>query len=200
MLEDHLNNLGGVVEWGTSLAEIHDDDDHVEALVTRDGSRERVSARWLVGCDGGRSRVRDQVGLRLTRRDAGATFILADVTSTLPITPNEGYAYLDPDGLLLVAPMPEPDRWRIIAHVPTPVKESQLTVDALFLDELIRQRSGLEFGSHDVRWTSQFNLSHGLANHFRKGRVFLAGDAAHIHNPVGGQGLNAGVQDAHDLL
>ena len=200
VLEDHLNSLGGVVEWGTSLDEVRDGEDHVEALVTRNGETERVSARWLVGCDGGRSRVRDQVGLRLTRRDAGATFILADVKSTVSITQNEGYAYLDPQGLLLVVPMPEPERWRIIAHVPTPAKESQLTVDAAFLDELIRQRSGMEFGSHDVKWTSQFNLSHGLANHFRSGRVFLAGDAAHIHSPVGGQGLNTGVQDAHNLL
>ena len=200
VLEKHLNSLGGVVEWGTSLKEIHDGDDQVQALVTRDGGNESVSARWLLVCDGGRSRVRDQVGLRLTRRDAGATFILADVKSTLPLTQNEGYVYLNPDGLLLIVPMPEPDRWRIIAHVPTPAKESKVTVDAAFLDGLIRQRSGLEVGSHDVKWTSQFNLSHGLANHFRAGRVFLAGDAAHIHSPVGGQGLNTGVQDAHNLL
>jgi len=201
VLEDHLNSLGGAVEWGTSLDEVLDGADQVEALVTRGGGEtERVSARWLIGCDGGRSRVRDQVGLRLTRRDAGATFVLADVKSSVPIAQNEGYAYLDPQGLLLVVPMPEPERWRIIAHVPTPDEGSPLTVDAAFLDELIRQRSGMEFGSRDVKWTSQFNLSHGLANHFRSGRVFLAGDAAHIHSPVGGQGLNTGVQDAHNLL
>jgi NADPH-dependent dioxygenase len=200
VLENHLNSLGGVVEWGASLEEIHDGNDHVEALVSRGGGPERVSARWLVGCDGGRSRVRDQAGLRLTRRDAGATFILADVKSTVPITQNEGYVYLDSRGLLLLVPMPEPERWRIIAHVPTLVEKSQPTVDAAFLDDLIRQRSGMEFRSHDVKWTSRFNLSHGLANHFRAGRVFLAGDAAHIHSPVGGQGLNTGVQDAHNLL
>lgn len=200
ILEDHLNRLGGAVEWETSLDEVRDGEDRVEALVMRDGATELVSARWVVGCDGGRSRVRDQVGLRLTRRAAGATFILADVKSALPIAQNEGYAYLDPQGLLVVVPMPEPERWRIIAHVPTPPKESPLAVDASFLDELIRQRSGMDFGSRDVQWTSQFNLSHGLANHFRSGRVFLAGDAAHIHSPVGGQGLNAGVQDAHNLV
>ena len=170
VLEGRLKSLGGVVEWETSLEEVHERDDHVEALVERDGGTERVTARWLVGCDGGRSRVRDQVGLRLKRRDAGATFVLADVKSTLPITQDEGYVYLAPQGLLLVVPMPEPDRWRIIAHVPTPAKKSQLTVDAAFLDDLMRQRSGLEFGSHDVKWTSQFDLGHGLANHYRKGR------------------------------
>lgn len=200
VLEGRLKSLGGVVEWETSLEEVQERDDHVEALVERDGGTERVTARWLVGCDGGRSRVRDQVGLRLKRRDAGATFVLADVKSPLPIAQDEGCVYLAPQGLLLVVPMPEPDRWRIIAHVPTPAKKSQLTVDAAFLDDLIRQRSGLEFGSHDLKWTSQFDLGHGLANHYRKGRVFLAGDAAHIHSPVGGQGLNTGVQDAHNLL
>ena len=96
VLEAHLNRLGGVVEWETTLDELRDREDHVEALVTRDGETERVSTRWLIGCDGGRSRVRDQVGLRLARRDAGATFILADVKSTVPIIQNEGYAYLDP--------------------------------------------------------------------------------------------------------
>ncbi len=200
VLEDHLHSLGGAVEWSTSLDELHERDGHVEALVEHDGGVERMTAHWLVGCDGGRSRVRDQVGLRLKRRDAGATFVLADVKSSLTIPQNEGYAYLDPHGLLLVVPMPEPDRWRIIAHVPAQENEPPITVDADFLDELIRQRSGLEFDSHEVTWTSQFNLSHGLATHYRKDRVLLAGDAAHIHSPVGGQGLNAGVQDAHNLL
>ena len=200
ILEEHLKNLGGAVEWGTSLDEVHNRGDHVEALVENDGGTEAVTARWLVGCDGGRSRVRDQIGLRLKRRDAGATFVLADVKSTLSMVEDEGYVYLAPQGLLLIVPMPEPGRWRIIAHVPTPPTDSQLTVDTAFLDDMIRQRSGLEFGSHDIVWTSQFNLSHGLAEHYRRGRVFLAGDAAHIHSPVGGQGLNTGVQDAHNLL
>ena len=200
ILEEHLKNLGGAVEWGTSLDEVHNRGDHVEALVENDGGTEAVTARWLVGCDGGRSRVRDQVGLRLKRRDAGATFVLADVKSTLSMVEDEGYVYLAPQGLLLIVPMPEPGRWRIIAHVPTPPTDSHLTVDTAFLNDMIRQRSGLEFGSHDIVWTSQFNLSHGLADHYRRGRVFLAGDAAHIHSPVGGQGLNTGVQDAHNLL
>ena len=68
------------------------------------------------------------------------------------------------------------------------------------MDDLIRRRPGVEFGRHDVTWTSQFNLSHGLVDHYRKGSVFLAGDAAHVHSPVVGQGLNAGGQDAHNLI
>ncbi|WP_207345942.1 FAD-dependent monooxygenase [Arthrobacter sp. E3] len=200
VLEDHLSYLGGAVEWGTSLDQLRETDRGIEALMQGEGDSEKITSRWLVGCDGGRSRVRDQVGLRLQRRDAGATFVLADVKSALPIPQDEGRVHLDPDGLLLVVPMPEVDRWRIIAHVPTQAKGTRLRIDAGFLDDLIRQRTGLEFGSHDVTWTSQFNLSHGLVDHYRKGSVFLAGDAAHVHSPVGGQGLNAGVQDAHNLI
>lgn len=69
-----------------------------------------------------------------------------------------------------------------------------------FLDRLIRGRAGIEFGGHDITWVSCFNLSHGLADRYRWGRVFLAGDAAHVHSPVGGQGLNTGIQEVHNLL
>lgn len=201
ILEAHLNRLGAEVEWQVSLDEIRDQGDHVEAKLKRaDGGDDVVRSRWLIGCDGGRSRVREQIGLQLNRSDARATFVLADVKTTAQLTEDEGHVFLDPEGLLLIVPMPEPRRWRIIAHVPAPPHDSPITIDAAFLDGLIRRRSGLEFGSHDVVWESQFNLSHGLVDHYRRGRVFLAGDAAHVHSPVGGQGLNTGVQDAHNLL
>lgn len=200
ILEEHLGRLGGRVEWQVSLDELHDREDHVEArLVRADGSVEVVRSRWLLGCDGGRSRTREQAGLRLARRDAAATFVLADVKTTAALREDEGYVYLHPDGLLLIVPMPEPHRWRIIAHVARPLPEASI-VDALFLEDLIRRRSGLEFGCHDVTWQSSFDLSHGVVDRYRQGRVFVAGDAAHVHSPVGGQGLNTGVQDTHNLL
>lgn len=200
ILETRLDELGGRVRWRTSLERIHERGDHVEATLTdADGRSSTVRSRWLVGCDGGRSRVRDEVGLRLERTDAGATFVLADVKTTASLTEDEGHVFLGPDGLLLIVPMPGPRLWRIIAHVPQASGDA-VTIDAAFLDELIRRRSGIEFGSHEVAWQSQFQLSHGLVDHYRRGRIFLAGDAAHVHSPVGGQGLNTGVQDAHNLL
>lgn len=201
ILEEHLNRLGGEVEWQVSLDELHEEGDHVEARLKRaDDGEDVVRPRWVVGCDGGRSRVREQVGLHLDRADAKATFVLADVKTTADVIEDEGHVFLGPEGLLLIVPMPEPRRWRIIAHVPTPPSDTPITIDAAFLDALIRRRSGINFGSHDVAWQSQFNLRHGIADHYRRGRVFLAGDAAHVHSPVGGQGLNTGVQDAHNLL
>lgn len=201
ILESHLDHLGGEVEWRTTFDKLIDHGDHVEVLLQRpDGGHETVRARWLIGCDGGRSRVREQAGLRLDRSAAGATFVLADVRTTAGLTEDEGHVFLAPEGLLLIVPMPEPARWRIIAHVPTPPADEALRVDAAFLDDLISRRAGIEFGSHDVTWASQFNLSHGVADRYRRGRVFIAGDAAHVHSPVGGQGLNTGVQDVHNLL
>ncbi|PLW72326.1 hypothetical protein C0036_13205, partial [Streptomyces sp. DJ] len=165
-----------------------------------DGAAETVVPRRLVGCDGGRSRVRESAGLRLDRSASGATFVLADVGTTAPLPEDEGHVFLGPEGLLLIVPVPEPGRWRIIAHLPGASPDRPVTVDEPFLDELVRRRAGIDFGSHDVVWTSQFDLAHGLADRYRAGPVLLAGDAAHVHSPVGGQGLNTGVQDAHDLL
>jgi 6-methylpretetramide 4-monooxygenase / 4-hydroxy-6-methylpretetramide 12a-monooxygenase len=201
ILERHLDGLGTRVEWGTALDTVHDHGDHVEAALVRDdGVVDGVRARWLIGCDGGRSRVREQVGLRLDRKEAGATFILADVRTTAELVEDEGHVFLGAEGLLLIVPMPEPTRWRIIAHAPGVPADSPAPIDAAYLDDLVRRRAGIEFGSHDVAWGSRFNLTHGVVDGYRRGRVFLAGDAAHVHSPVGGQGLNTGVQDAHNLV
>ncbi|EST18462.1 FAD-dependent monooxygenase [Streptomyces roseochromogenus] len=201
VLESHLNQRGGRIEWGVELDEIHSNGNHVTVTLQHGTWRREVTrARWLIGCDGGRSRVRAAAGLRLERSDAGANFVLADVKTTADLVEDEGHVFLAPEGMLLIVPMPEPRRWRIIAHAPQAGQDTSLPVGKAFLDDLIRRRSGITFGSHDVTWTSQFQLSHGLADHYRRGRVFLAGDAAHIHSPVGGQGLNTGVQDAHNLL
>ena len=99
-----------------------------------------------------------------------------------------------------MVPVPDPGRWRIIAHVPAAANADAPAIDAAYLDRLIMERMGLEFEVHDVGWTSRFTLTHGVADGYRRGRVFLAGDAAHVHSPVGGQGLNTGVQDAHNLI
>lgn len=200
VLEDHLARLGGEVEWFCAVRDLTDHDDHVEATLTNELGSETLRARWVVGCDGGRSTVRDEVGIDLRRTGERTTFLLADLKSTSSLVQGEGYLYLAHEGLLIIVPMPEPGRWRVIAQVPSDSDGTRPTVDAARLDDLIRERAGIEFGGHDVTWNSQFDLSHGVADRFRSGRVLLAGDAAHIHSPVGGQGLNTGVQDAHNVL
>lgn len=199
VLEQALAEAGVAVEWGTTFAGLEQDGDCVVAHVQADAASD-VHARWLVGADGGRSTVRDSIGGRMERDDAAATFLLADVFTTCDLPQDEGHFYLHPEGLLVIVPMPEPDLWRIIAHVPGADASDQTPIDASFLDELILRRTSVQFGAHDVGWTSRFALSHGVADVTHRGRVFLVGDAAHVHSPVGGQGLNTGVQDAHGLM
>ncbi|GAA1221569.1 FAD-dependent monooxygenase [Rhodoglobus aureus] len=200
VLENRLSSLGGRVEWSTDLHQLEDRGNFVEATLVGDEQAEVVRAGWVIGCDGGRSTVREQAGIALKRTGAGATFLLADVKTTSDLIEDEGHMFLAPEGLLILVPMPEPRQWRMIAHVPSGAENLLGSVDATQLDALIADRAGITFGAHDVSWTSQFDLSHGVADRFRSGRIFLAGDAAHIHSPVGGQGLNTGVQDAHNLM
>ena len=199
-LEERLGELGGAVGWRTALESLEQDVDGVTAVLRRDdGGEERCRARWMVGADGGRSRSRDLVGLHMDRESLDKTFVLADVKTTCDLEQSEGHGWRGAQGLLLLVPMPEPDVFRLIAHVPNPGEEP-LTLDADSLDALILARTGMAFGSHDVTWSSQFELSQGLSDRYRAGRVFLAGDAAHVHSPVGGQGMNTGIQDAHNLV
>ncbi|NKZ03723.1 FAD-dependent monooxygenase [Actinomadura latina] len=198
IIETHLGAAGAKVEWNVWAEHLRDHGGHVETTLRHDsGHTETVRSRWLIGCDGGRSTVRDLAGLTLKRSDAGATFVLADIRTTAPLVQDEGYVHLGREGLLLLVPMPKPGRRRIIAHMPGAVPPA---IDTPFLDAMIRSRTGLDIGAHDLTWQSRFNLGHGVADRYRRGRVFLAGDAAHVHSPVGGQGLNTGVQEAHNLL
>lgn len=200
VLEQALADCGVNVEWGTSFTGLAQSDDDVVADLQRDDAAFDIRSHWLVGADGGRSRVRDSIGGRMERDDADATFVLADAFTMCDLTQDEGHFYLHPDGMLVIVPLPIPNQWRIIAHVPGVAASDQTPIDAAMLDELIQRRASVRFGAHDVGWTSRFALSHGVADLTRRGRVFLVGDAAHVHSPVGGQGLNTGVQDAHGLM
>lgn len=200
VLERALRDAGVAIEWGTTFTSAQQTPAVVTAhLHDQDGAFD-VQTRWLVGADGGRSAVRETIGGHMRREDARATFVLADAFTTCDLPEDEGHFHLHPEGLLIIVPMPTPRQWRIIAHMPEQGADDPTPIDAAMLDALIARRAAVRFGAHDVGWTSRFALSHGVSDRTRDGRVFLIGDAAHVHSPVGGQGLNTGVQDAHGLM
>jgi 2-polyprenyl-6-methoxyphenol hydroxylase-like FAD-dependent oxidoreductase len=192
--------LGGRVERPCELTRWVLTAEGVEAELLLNGTQTRqVRARWLVGCDGMHSRVREQAGIPFLGAQYEESFLLADVHMDWPLSRKEVSLFLASAGLLVVAPLPG-ERYRIVATTPSdqdaPQQPSAACVQAL-LDERgpIAKRGRVQ----DVVWSSRFRVHHRVAESPRKGRVLLCGDAAHVHSPAGGQGMNTGIQDAISL-
>jgi 2-polyprenyl-6-methoxyphenol hydroxylase-like FAD-dependent oxidoreductase len=200
VLVDHLSRLGGSVEWRTQLDELKQDASGVEArLRTEAGDQNEIRVGWLIGCDGAHSVVRHQLGLPFEGASYDERFLLADVRMALPLADDEGHLLLTPEDLLAVFPLPGSKRWRLIdATGETYNDDDPLAIPDRF--QKLLHKAGLSDAEiEEVEWVSSFHISRRAADRLRVGRCFLAGDAAHIHSPVGGQGMNTGIQDAHDL-
>jgi 2-polyprenyl-6-methoxyphenol hydroxylase-like FAD-dependent oxidoreductase len=196
VLVDRLRQRGGDVEYETSLISAVQHDDHVSATLERGGKRVEVRARFLVGCDGAHSAVRHLLQLSFEGAQYEASFLLADVQTNDAIPADELQLCPSPDGPLAIFPMSAARR-RIVATVDRPEGE----VPSLDLvKRILRERGPKGFEAHGMLWSSYFRIHHRQASALRVNRMFIAGDAAHIHSPFGGQGMNTGLQDAWNLV
>jgi 2-polyprenyl-6-methoxyphenol hydroxylase-like FAD-dependent oxidoreductase len=200
-LEEYLNKLGGRVERQTELIDLEQFSDCVCVTLKHQGdSIETVDVPWVVGCDGARSQTRKLLGLELEGKADDEVFILGDVKIDWDMPEDEGHNILSADGIVLIVPMPEKHRYRIICHMPELSITDQPEITQELLQSLVNQRTAFTMRVYDLTWTSYFSTKHFVVSQHRQGRVFMAGDAAHIHSPVGGQGLNSGIQDAYNLM
>ena len=200
-LEEHLNELGGSVERCTELVSLQQFPNYVHVTLKHEGgSLETVDVPWVVACDGARSLTRGLLGLELKGKADDEVFILGDVKIDWDVPEDEGSNILSPHGIVLIVPMPEPRRFRIIAHMPELSLGDQPKITLQLLQELVDQRAPFKMQLSDLTWSSVFSTKHFVVSEHRQGPVFLAGDAAHIHSPIGGQGLNSGIQDAYNLM
>jgi 2-polyprenyl-6-methoxyphenol hydroxylase-like FAD-dependent oxidoreductase len=169
---------------------------HVDVELYTEESAKTIRAQWLVACDGMHSTVREQSGIAFTGGEYEQSFVLADVHMDWPLSFKEVTLFYSPAGLVVVAPLPE-GRFRIVATV----DDAPELPSADFVQSVLDARGPTVNPGRirDVVWSSRFRIHHRVANGLRKGRILLCGDAAHVHSPAGGQGMNTGIQDGVSL-
>jgi 2-polyprenyl-6-methoxyphenol hydroxylase-like FAD-dependent oxidoreductase len=192
-----LAELGGAVEFGTALGSFEQSDQSVSAVVLKGGGAETVAARWLVGCDGGHSIVRRQAGIAFQGETLEALrMIVADVEAD-GLDRGAWHIWRHAEGFFSLCPLPSTNAFQYQASI-APGQESELSLANM--QAILERRSGrTDIRLHEPQWSSLWRANIRLVDRYRAGRVFLAGDAAHIHSPAGGQGMNTGIQDAHNL-
>jgi 2-polyprenyl-6-methoxyphenol hydroxylase-like FAD-dependent oxidoreductase len=193
LLLERLHELGGEVIRPKTLRRVMQDTDGVTAIF-EDG--ESIRAGYIVGADGMHSTVRDQAGIGFAGGEFAESFVLADVRVSGEAPRNEVILFYANDGLNVLAPLPD-NIFRIVA----PISEAPPTPSAAFVQSLLDTRG---FGPGrtvvtELVWGTRFRIHHRVADDYRAGRVLLAGDAAHVHSPAGGQGMNLGIADGISL-
>lgn len=205
ILGEHLASLGVTVERGIELTEFRSGEDGVRCVLRHpDDRREAVRVRYLVGCDGAHSTVRRDAGIPFEGGAYRQDFVLGDVEADGSLERDTIHAFPGDRAFAMCFPLGRPATWRIIAMQANEagVPPDEATASALSLGELqavVDAASGGSVRLRDPIWLIHFRLHHRQAGRYRAGRVFLAGDAAHIHSPAGAQGMNTGIQDAWNL-
>jgi 2-polyprenyl-6-methoxyphenol hydroxylase-like FAD-dependent oxidoreductase len=202
VLNEHLAECGVSVERGVELVEFEARDEGVACTLRRgDGRTERLHARYVVGCDGAHSSVRHGAVIPFEGGAYPQTFVLGDLEVDGDLEGDVGHAFLGSGGMLFFFPLARPASWRMVGIRP-PDGAGEKTGAEPALAELQAIADAFTGGSLRLRdpvWLTYFRLHHRHAARYRAGRVFLAGDAAHVHSPAGAQGMNTGIQEAWNL-
>ena len=200
LLETHLADRGLQVERQVEATEISADE--TGATVTlrhKDAGEEKARFDWVVGCDGAHSLIRHSLRVPFEGDTVASDFILADVhLENFPVPESELGIYWHEDGVLAVFPI-TPGRFRVVADLRSATGAEPVTPTLEDVQRVVAQRGPDGVKVSDPSWLSGFRINERKVRDYRAGRLFLAGDAAHVHSPAGGQGMNTGMQDAFNL-
>ncbi|WP_224544699.1 FAD-dependent monooxygenase [Mesorhizobium sp. CA16] len=196
VLITHLERAGVEIERNTELVAFQDKGEAVIATLSRNGRIETVSTAYLAGCDGARSAVRHGLDIGFPGGTYEQSFYVADVKGSGDITRNGMDTTISTYGFAIVMPVRQSGSVRLIGIVPK-AHEADETISFEAIRADVERDTGVKVD--EVNWFSTYRVHHRVAERFRVGRVFLAGDAGHIHSPAGGQGMNTGMGDAVNL-
>jgi len=197
LLIDFLQQQRHQVEWRTALHSLSQQDNRVSATLKHLDKEEKIETDWLVGCDGASSRVRKMLDIPFGGETYKESLFVLDCKINWPFKDDEAAIALSKDAFGLFFPMTN-GRCRVSGIV----SEEYADKDTISFDEVNRDFAKslkMEITLSDPEWISLYHAHHRYVAHFRKGRCFLAGDAAHVHSPAGAQGMNTGLQDAYNL-
>jgi 2-polyprenyl-6-methoxyphenol hydroxylase-like FAD-dependent oxidoreductase len=194
-LRDRLETLGGSVEWDRGVADVIAGPDGVQLRL---GNGDEVRAGWVIGADGAHSAVRKAMGVDFPGVPLIEHFLLADVHADIDRPRDNTYGWLRGTQMFVAFPLPGVDLWRLMTAAPSgfPVDPSQDEIIAYLGERLAAEIGG---SVNSIEWTSSFRIHRRITDSYRRERILLAGDAAHIHSPLGGQGMNTGIGDAENL-
>ncbi|WP_327141260.1 FAD-dependent monooxygenase [Nocardia sp. NBC_01327] len=218
ILRERLTALGTTIERGARVTGFEQDEDGVRAVLSRADGEETVRARYLVGCDGAHSTVRKGLGLTFEGAAFAEQYMLGDVELDWSLPHGYGVRSTHQtdgvtDDLLVCIPLPGRRRYRVSMLVPPELASAPAaSSDAIehgfesgpqpklaHLQAVLDRLAPEPARASQLRWSSVFRVSHRIVDSYSRGAVFVAGDAAHIHPPTGAQGMNTGIQDAHNL-
>ena len=208
VLNQHLADRGVKVERGVELTSFTSQADHLVCTLRHhgDGRSQQVRVSYMVGCDGAHSTVRHLAGIGFAGGAYPQAFVLGDLEADGDLEPGAVHVYLGADGMLFFFPLGIPATWRLLGMQPpgsaNGSSHGQWEQAEVSLEELQAVSDAYTGGTVRLRdpvWLTRFQLHHRQATRYRSGRVFLAGDAAHVHSPAGAQGMNTGIQDAWNL-
>ncbi|ASQ47102.1 FAD-dependent monooxygenase [Legionella clemsonensis] len=198
ILQQGLIHKGLNVEWETELVEITQHSDSVTALLKHsNGSEEKVQALWIIACDGAHSTLRKLVNAEFKGEVYKQTWWLADLLIDWNLPANKLAMFSSVEGPLACFPIGD-KRYRVVMTAEENISHKEPVMADI--ERVFNKRSQEKAILSDPIWISQFGIAHRQIKHYRHARVFFAGDAAHIHSPMGGQGLNTGIQDIYNLV
>lgn len=201
LLYEYLQDKDKSVQWESSFKNFEQKENGVIAhYIDNKGLEKSIEADYLIGCDGASSLVRHQMGVTFEGITAPKLFYVADVLLKCPvIDKKEFYFFLNHDGFVLFFSIEGEERYRIVGIVPDEIQQENKTIEFSAIAEHIKQQVMAPIEFTELKWFSNYKVHSRRAGKFAAGRVLIAGDAGHIHTPVGGQGMNTGIQDAYNL-